>query len=230
MRAIAGADPNYVVSAFNDTGPRAQLLLETSGGLLSGGWTGVAIPMNPVIYGLWRASDGTLFAVGDDDAGTAVFGVRTASSWAMHSIAGCTARAIDGIDPTHAVAVGGCGTRAAAWIFDGAAWTEVARPPIDGPLVAVDMIAGGFAAVGIHGSAIFDGATWSVDADAIGESISATSRSDIWIAGPFTSVQHFDGTAWSRLAITGTSPIEVLARPNRVLFPGAIDGYVELVR
>lgn len=72
--------------------------------------------------------------------------------------------------------------------------------------------------------------TWRVDREAVGQHLSGTSSTDVWLSGAFTSVQRFDGAVWSKLAISASGPIAVAASPDRVLFPGASADFVELVR
>ncbi len=231
-RAFAGASARYFVSDFaTQAGARDPKLHATTSGL-DGVWTQITVPMSPLLYGLWWSpSDSTLFAVGDNDAGDAFFGVRRGNMWETAYRTGCTMRGVHGTDASHVIAVGGCNGQAVVWTYDGTQLTERARPDLPGPLLAALRFPDGqLVAAGASGAARFDGTTWSIDETIIGEHLSGTSASDVWVSGTFTSVQHFDGTVWSKLAVQASGTIAVTAEPDRVLFPGATDGFVELVR
>lgn len=226
--AIAGEAPTYFISSFDDTST-PQLITSTNG--ITGPWSEISVPGAPRLHGLWRDRDGALFAVGDDGATTAVFGVLRGTTWEMHAIAGCTAHAVSGIDAVHVVAAGACGGDAVIWRYDGAQWTELARPALPGPLDAVVRFSDtAIIAAGTSGATWFDGSAWHVDRDAVGQRLSGTSATDVWLSGEFTTIQRFDGAVWSKLATSSSGPISVAASQDRVLFPGATADYVELVR
>jgi hypothetical protein len=226
-RAFAGAAPNYFISSFDDvTAP--QLIISTGG--ITGPWSEVTVPGTPKLHALWRDTSGALFAVGDG-ATDAFLGVRRNTTWETHAIAGCTVRAVSGTDAMHVVAAGACGTEAVVWTYDGAQWTELARPALPGPLEAVVRFSdGSIVAAGTSGAAWFDGTAWRVDRTAVGQSLSGTSLDDVWLSGEFTTIQRFDGTMWSKLATSSSGPISVAASADRVMFPGATADFVELVR
>lgn len=226
--AFAGAAPTYFLSSFDDT-LAPSLITSTSG--IAGPWSEVAVPGTPKLLGLWRDRDGALFAVGDLPNGTAFLGVLRAGSWTTTSLSGCTARAVSGIDASHVVASGACGDEAVIWTYDGAQWTELARPPLSGSLDAVVRFSDtGIVAAGTSGATWFDGSSWHTDPGAVGQRLSGTSFSDVWLSGAFTTIQHFDGAVWSKLDTQASGPISVAASSDRVLFPGATADYVELVR
>lgn len=231
VRAMAGIDGTYFISDFHDQAPREPKLFALTEGVPT--WTPRPVPNDPLLYGLWWApTDSTLFAVGDNDAGDAFFGVhRGTTMWETAIRVGCTVRGVHGIDATRVIAVGGCGTDAVVWAYSGTQWTELARPALPGPLLAaLHLDNGSLVVTGAGGTARFDGWTWSVDTGVAGAWLSGTSDGDIWVSGTFTSVQHFDGVAWSKLAVQASGSIAVMTSPDRVLFPGATEGFVELVR
>ncbi|MFN0250879.1 MAG: hypothetical protein ACKV2T_28655 [Kofleriaceae bacterium] len=225
--AFAGAAPNYFISSFDDiTAP--QLIMSTGG--IAGPWSEVTVPGAPKLHALWRDASGALFAVGDG-ASEAFLGVRRGTAWEVHAIAGCTVSAVDGIDATSVVAAGACGTEAVVWVYDGAQWTELARPALPGPLEAVVRFPdGAIVAAGTSGATWFDGTEWRVDRTAVGQALSGTSLDDVWLSGEFTTIQRFDGAVWSKLATSSSGPISVAASTDRVMFPGATVDFVELVR
>jgi hypothetical protein len=228
-RAFAGAAPNYFISSFDDGAP-PTLITSTTG--ITGPWSEVAVPATPEIHALWRDGSGTLFAVGDDGAtvATAFLGVLRGTTWEMHAIAGCTVRAVGGTDATHVVAAGECGGDAVVWTYDGAQWTELARPPLGSLDAIVRFSDSTIVAAGTSGATWFDGTAWRVDRAAVGQRLSGTSFDDVWLSGEFTTIQHFDGAVWSKLATSSSGPISVAASPDRVLFPGATADFVELIR
>lgn len=229
-RGFAGADQRYFISDFTDT-PSARNPMLYSGDPEST-WAPIPVPMNPLLYALWWApDDSTLFAVGDNDAGDAFLGVRRGTMWETAYRTGCTVRGVHGTDSSHVIAVGGCGDESVVWGYDGTQWTELERFAMTPPLLAaLRSNSGALVVAGASGAARFDGTAWSVDEDAVGSSLSGTSDSDVWLSGVFTSVQHFDGSVWSKLAVQASGPIAVTAAPDRVLFPGATEGFVELIR
>lgn len=229
-RAFTGGGDRYFMSGFtDDIDARAPTLHASTN---TGSWATVAVPDDPLIYALWWSQDDdTLFAVGDNDRGDAFLGVRRGTMWETAYRTGCTVRGVHGTSSTHVIAVGGCGDRSVVWRYDGTQWTELESFDLAPPLAAVVAFdTGDIVVAGGAGSARFDTTSWSIDEGAVGTWLSGTSASDVWLSGTFTSVQHFDGASWSRLPVLSIGPIAVAAQPDRVMFPGAAEGFVELVR
>ncbi len=226
-RAFAGIAPTYFISSF-DTATTPSLITSTNG--IGGPWSEVTVPGAPRIHALWLDPSGTLFAGGDDGGTTAFFGVLRGAVWETFAITGCSVRAISGTDAAHVVAAGECGGEGVVWSYGGAQWSESARPSLDALDAIVRFSDDTIVTAGTSGAAWFDGSAWRVDRSAIGQRLSGTSLDDVWLSGEFTTLQRFDGTVWSRLATSSSGPISVAASPDRVLFPGAADGFVELVR
>ena len=49
-------------------------------------------------------------------------------------------------------------------------------------------------------------------------------------SGAYTPVRHYTNGRWAEVSVVSAAPIAVSAQPQRVLFPGAHNGNVELLR
>jgi hypothetical protein len=158
-----------------------------------------------------------LYAVGD--SGLAM--VRDSGTWSTlpaGAAAGCDFHAI-----AHAAgnvfACGACGTVGALWQLSGSTWIELHRG--GGVLDALALTSEGDAiAAGMAGGGWWRSGAWLDVPQAIGVSVSATTRDDVWVAGGPDDVLHFDGMVWSRLRVEGTSKPRVVATPHAVYFAG----------
>jgi hypothetical protein len=143
----------------------------------------------------------------------------------------CSVHGVSG-DATTILFVGECAGMAQLWSYARGTmtWTTNAFPVILGPLFSVQKLGGEIYAIGDFGAAWTRGGAWQTDATITGRSISGTSASDVWVAGVFTQIQHWDGTAWSKMTTRLLGPAVVHATANRVLFPGAAANHVSLLR
>ena len=172
------------------------------------------------IHDLWAPFDGepSLYAVGDAGLGL----VMTSGTWttiALPSNAdGCDLQAVDG-NASQVAAVGACGGVGIVWTTTGTTWVEAYRggPPLVAVAVTTD---NEVTACGASGGVRSDHGTWIADANAAGQSISATTSSDVFIANA-TSVIHWDGVGWSRLSVVGAVAPRVVATVHAVYFLGA---------
>jgi hypothetical protein len=196
------------------------------------GTTFVDVPEDPFIHGLWVAQDRTIYAAGDDEAGRGFLGIRSPiETWSVFVPSGtCAIHSIHALDPTRVVAAGACDGAAVLWQHDGTDWSELQRFPTIASFAAVRVLGStAVAAVGPTAVALFDGTAWSIDETVNGNVISGTPN-DLWVSGSFTTVQHFDGTSWSRMTTRALQPIHVIVDGRRVLLPGAAPGFAELLR
>jgi hypothetical protein len=132
---------------------------------------------------------------------------------------------------SHVVAVGACAGEAVVWLYDGTSWSELHRESsMKSPLRGVRVLpSGDIFAVGDAGAIWFTGSTWYVDPTVQGRSISGDDN-DLWVAGAFSSIQHWDGFHWSRMTTRLLGTTYISATKARVLMPGAASGHVILVR
>jgi hypothetical protein len=84
-------------------------------------------------------------------------------------------------------------------------------------------------ATGDAGTVRGDGTTWSVETSLHGRSLSGAGN-DVWLAGYFTNVQRFDGTAWSQVTTRAVTPMLVSVGDADITFPGAARGRLRRVR
>lgn len=231
IRAIGGSMSMIAYSAF--LGSSEPDRRQTLGLQLPGvGATFEPVPDEPFIHGLWVASDATVFAVGDDEAGRGFLGKRDPrGEWSTFVPSGaCSLRGVHAREPTSVVAVGACDGVAVAWRYDGSDWSELARLPSLPVLAGVLVLdANTVAAVGPNGFARLDGSTWTIDPTVVGNVLSGR-PDDLWVSGSFTNVQHYDGTSWSQMTTRSLMPIQIIAHGRRVLLPGAAAGFSELLR
>jgi hypothetical protein len=228
----AAAVPNFIVySGYLVTGeidlmPQLAIKQDASGTSFA------LVPSEPFIRGLWVASDRTIYAAGDDNAGRGFLGVRSPDEvWSVFTPQGtCMIEGVHAIAPTQVIAAGGCDGQAVLWRYDGTDWSELQRfPPLE-RLSAVRVLAPTtIVAVGPAGLARLDGSSWTIDTTVNGNVISGT-PDDLWVSGSFTNVQHYDGTSWSRMTTRALQPIHVIAGERRVLLPGGAAGFSELLR
>lgn len=183
-------------------------------------WNGAAVqPVTPpgfsAINGLALAGS-TLYAVGD--AGRAMVRNGTWSTLAPGAAAGCDFHAVVAT-ATNVFACGACGSVGALWQLSGSTWIELHRG--GGVLEALAVTTeGDVIAAGMAGGGSWRSGAWVDAAAAIGVSVGATTRDDVWVAGGPDDVVHFDGTVWSRLRVEGTSKPHVAATPHAVYFAG----------
>lgn len=223
-RAIASEGSLSFISTYEADGTSPHLMRSTT--TITGLYKEVVMADPPVLRSLWRdPSSDLLLAVGDLGTG-GVLGTLRGTAWEPTLVPGCTVRAV-----RNAIAVGGCGGQPAVWRYNGATWDALTPPPLAGVLASVAAPSDGSIAVAsANGAAVFDGTSWFVDESAVGDWIAGTSRTDFYISGDFTDVQHYNGVYWSRLAVSQATPIKVVATPHAVTFAGAIGGFTELVR
>lgn len=208
--AIAGAAPNdfYVTNG--------AVLLHYDGALSTVTPAGFAN-----VADLWWSPSGELFAVGADQLTLVRRGTQWSSIAAPAGTVGCSLMGVGG-SAADVVAVGSCSGVGFVWRLAGSAWTEVYRG--GGPLVAVTVTsAGDIFAAGPSGGVRSVGDVWQDEPMARGLSISSTTSADVFVAGGPDDVVHWDGTAWSRLAIVGAIGVRVAATPHTVYFGGATD-------
>lgn len=119
-------------------------------------------------------------------------------------------------------AAGTCGTEGVIWKLGGTTWSEVHRVAI--PLVSLSVdAADNIYAAGNIGSISRVGGTWNDVAGPAGNSISATTPSDVWVGGGPDELVHYDGTIWSRVRLVGAANPQVLATDRAVYICGASD-------
>lgn len=231
IRAVGGVTGFTAYSAFL---PQTELDRRPTLGIqqAEGSTTFVPVPSDPFIRGLWVASDRSVYAAGDDEAGRGFLGIRSPSeTWSVFEPPGaCSIRAVHAMATTNVIAAGTCDGAAVLWRHDGAQWTELQRFPSIATFSAVRVLGPTtLVAVGPNGLARLDGTTWSTDVTVTGNAISGTDG-DLWVSGSFTNVQRFDGTSWSQMTTRALQPIQVIVDGRRVLLPGAAAGFAELLR
>jgi hypothetical protein len=164
------------------------------------------------------ADSGMLYAIGDQ--GLAMQRIGNGAWTMLQGIpTSCNALGL-ALTSTGVYAAGTCGTGGAIWKLTGTTWTEEHREIFPLAAMWVDN-AGNLYGVGSAGMTKRVGGTWSTDPARIGSSISATSDSDIWIAGGADELIHWDGTVWSRVRIVGAANPRVIATPRAVYIAGA---------
>ncbi len=193
---------------------------------VTGGTTATALPITTgtsTIASLWAPQTSAavaVYVVGSAGLSLAVSatGIATQLDPPVGDV-GCDLTHIIG-DATMVLASGQCGTAGVVWQLDGNQWSEIYRLP-SSPLAAVALdSAGDIFVAGPDGGARSIGGAWTADPDSRGQSISATSASDVWAAGGPAGVVHWDGTGWSRLNVVGAANPHVVATPRTVYFSG----------
>ena len=221
-RALAGIASNELAIATDTdgmgTGPH---LWRQHGG---GPWAAHDPPQPAILDGLWMDGDDTLYAVGPAGFLGVLDGTDTWLATELH--AECEFHGVD-----HGVAVGACDGVASVWRYSGGGWTEIQRDmTVPATLRAVTVLASGdIWAVGDAGAVWYTGGVWSSTTDIHGGSISGVAD-DIFVAGAFTDVEHWDGQGWSTMTTRALGPMAIAAQPDRVLMPGGAGGHVVLLR
>jgi hypothetical protein len=196
-------------------------------------WQDVAPGDPPFVDGLWMDPSGNVFAAGRHNDGRGFLGRLPAASttWASIAPASCEMYGVHARSPSRVVAVGGCAKAAVVWVYDGSAWSELHREPsITAPLRGVRVTTSGdIFAIGDGGAVWLIGTTWQADPTLRGRSISGDDA-DIWAAGAFTSIEHWDGARWSRMTTRQLGTTVIAASKSRVIMPGAALGHVVLLR
>jgi hypothetical protein len=195
-------------------------------------WDDVAPADPPFVDGLWMDPLGNVFAAGRYNDGRGFLGrlPKSSATWASITPAGCEMYGVHARSSSRVVAVGGCSKEAVVWVYDGQMWSELHREASITALRAVRVTTSGdIFAVGDGGAVWLAGATWHADATIRGRSISGDDA-DIWLAGAFTPIAHWDGTHWSRMTTRQLGATVIAASKARVFMPGGALGHVVLLR
>jgi hypothetical protein len=235
LRALAGIDKDkrFLAAYIYQNGQPLQSTLwrETAPT-----WVDTWPLDGPFVDGLWMDPvSGDVFAAGRFSSTKGFLGrepgTTSAADWESIAPTNCDLYGVHARIASHVVAVGQCDGAAVAWLYDGSAWSELHREPaIKVALRGVRVLASGdIFAVGDGGAMWFTGGAWHVDATVQGRSISGDDD-DLWVSGAFTPIQHWDGTAWSRMTTRLVGTTYVSASKARVLMPGGAAGHVMLIR
>ena len=169
-------------------------------------------------HDVWSSGENDVWFVGD--VGLVLHWDGTSFSFAEVGGANDPVYAVGGTGANDVWIVGALGgNRNQFHHFDGSAWTTVFTDSNGGYEVSSVYAASttNAWAAGVEGAPayVFDGATWAY-ADAAAThalqnslQVWGSSGSDVWTVGEYGSVQHYDGTAWSPVALTSDTVVGV---------------------
>ena len=217
----------------------AFIIVSGSSAFAAGGWTQVSIPAtgnNVDLHGVFARTDTDAWAVGQQfvaagqpPAPPAIYHWN-GTAWSLVSSPALpqasSLGSVSASSATDAWAVGGerVGRRGSQTLLEhwnGTAWSVDTADSVPGSLSQVlDLSpANAYADGAANGSRLehWDGTSWSPVtlpdssfAPGLGQSISATSASDIWLVGGTTGGQaealHFNGTAWTVVPMAQPAP------------------------
>jgi hypothetical protein len=158
-----------------------------------GAWCSESSPVTGTLHGVWEASTGDVFAVGD----AGVILQRTGGVWTQ--LASGTTQSLRGVFGTSATNVWAVGLGGTVLHYNGTSWSAVAATSSEVDAVwcssATDIWMTG---PGMVWHSANSGTSWtSYGMSGSLYAISGTSASDVWVTGENSYLRHWTGSSWT---------------------------------